>query len=58
MNPSARRAILTVMRALLVTVWALSVAGCATHGADSEIPWNAPQSWEGSPSVPGLTPGY
>ncbi|MBN1558587.1 MAG: hypothetical protein JW951_10635 [Lentisphaerae bacterium] len=28
-------------------------AGCVT--AESEIPWNAPQSWEGSPLLPGLS---
>jgi hypothetical protein len=28
-------------------------AGCAT--VDSEIPWNAPQPWEGSPYLPGLS---
>ncbi len=22
--------------------------------AESAIPWNAPQSWEGSPGIPGL----
>ena len=30
-----------------------SIAGCrSTH--ESDLPWNAPQSWEGSPYIPGL----
>jgi hypothetical protein len=31
--------------------------GCATTDADrreSDMPWNTPQPWEGSPFVPGL----
>lgn len=30
--------------------------GCATTDpdAESDIPWNAPQSWEGAPGIPGL----
>jgi hypothetical protein len=32
-----------------------AAAGCAT--VDSDLPWNTPQSWEGSPAIPGLTPG-
>jgi hypothetical protein len=35
----------------------LFTGGCATTGADqpdSDIPWNAPQSWEGAPGIPGL----
>ena len=32
--------------------------GCATTGdRDSELPWNAPQPWEGSPMIPGLNQG-
>jgi hypothetical protein len=30
----------------------LALGGCATQ--DSEIPWNAPQPWEGSPTIPGM----
>ncbi len=41
--------------ALLAVIAALS-AGCATTDpyTDSSIPWNAPQSWEGSPGIPGF----
>ncbi|HMP96470.1 MAG TPA: hypothetical protein PKA51_06075 [Kiritimatiellia bacterium] len=32
-------------------------AGCASMDPDreSDLPWNVPQSWEGSPSIPGLS---
>lgn len=33
------------------------VCGCASimNDEESELPWNTPQSWEGSPSIPGLS---
>ena len=31
------------------------LAGCYSVPADSDIPWNAPQGWEGSPYIPGLS---
>jgi len=33
------------------------LSGCATSDpdADSDLPWNMPQSWEGSPMIPGLS---
>ena len=30
-------------------------AGCTTIPEDSAMPWNTPQPWEGSPSIPGLS---
>jgi len=44
------------MLALLAVLLALGASGCATRDpdAESDIPWNAPQSWEGSPYIPGL----
>jgi len=30
----------------------LAAGGCAT--SDSDIPWNQPQPWEGSPTIPGM----
>ena len=44
--------ILLVLAATLATL----VAGCATAdpNAESDIPWNAPQPWEGAPGIPGL----
>lgn len=41
---------------LLLTCAALLAAGCATTQSESNIPWNAPQSWEGTPALPGLSP--
>ena len=42
---------------LLMLAAALSLAGCATRGEESDMPWNAPQPWEGSPSFPGMNQG-
>lgn len=42
--------------ALLVCGWALAAAGCASTPSDeSAMPWNTPQPWEGSPTIPGLS---
>lgn len=47
------------MKWLLLTLTVLAglcASGCATSNPDleSDIPWNAPQSWEGAPGIPGL----
>ena len=50
----------------LVAACALVLGGCATNEDDfvdeqeySNMPWNTPQQWEGSPGIPGLSgPGY
>ncbi|MBN1268010.1 MAG: hypothetical protein JXB04_00340 [Kiritimatiellae bacterium] len=41
---------------LLAAACLVLAAGCATTGDDyeSEIPWNEPQPWEGSPMIPGM----
>jgi len=41
-----------VFALLLTIVLFLFAGGCTTP--ESDIPWNSPQPWEGSPSVPGL----
>jgi len=43
---------LLFVAAALLTV----TASCATTDpdAESDIPWNAPQPWEGAPGIPGL----
>lgn len=33
---------------------AVTGVGCATS-RDSDMPWNAPASWEGSPYIPGFS---
>jgi len=40
---------------LLGSLWGL-VAGCASTDdlRESELPWNVPQTWEGSPTMPGM----
>jgi hypothetical protein len=46
------------MRALLTITLILAgvalLTGCATMEDESDMPWNTPQPWEGSPSIPGL----
>jgi hypothetical protein len=41
---------------LLLAVLSVA-AGCATTVNDSDIPWNDPQPWEGSPAIPGISGG-
>jgi len=36
-------------------VISLAMTGCTT--VESDMPWNAPPSWQGSPSIPGLNGG-
>jgi hypothetical protein len=37
-------------------VWlAAHAGGCATTESDTDMPWNTPQTWEGSPYIPGMT---
>jgi starvation-inducible outer membrane lipoprotein len=50
---------------LIVAATALVLCGCATPPNDyhdekeySDMPWNTPQQWEGSRSIPGMSPGY
>lgn len=38
-----------------VVLGLLCAAGCAST-EESEMPWNTPQSWEGTPGIPGLSP--
>jgi hypothetical protein len=51
-DPRGRR----FLAAVLVTLALLVVQGCVTPDDDSDIPWNAPQPWEGSPFLPGVNP--
>lgn len=44
--------LVTLLGMLFGLLW---VSGCATE-ADSNMPWNTPQSWEGTPGIPGFTP--
>ena len=57
---------LKILPCLFTVAAVLALGGCATNeGAYvdeqeySNMPWNTPQQWEGSPSIPGLSgPGY
>ena len=31
---------------------AVALSGCMTAPADNDMPWNKPQTWEGSPYLP------
>jgi hypothetical protein len=42
-----------ILLALAAAVLLTFLGGCATGGS-SDMPWNTPQSWEGSPTVPGF----
>ena len=42
------------MLSLAATVFFSSGCGTIDPDAESEIPWNTPQSWEGTPGIPGL----
>lgn len=33
-----------------------AILTACTPPPDSDIPWNRPQPWEGSPMIPGMTP--
>ncbi len=52
-----------ILIALTAAAGALMLAGCATQDdyqddqEYSNMPWNTPQSWEGSQSIPGLSGG-
>jgi ABC-type glycerol-3-phosphate transport system substrate-binding protein len=37
---------------LLAAAALCAAAGCAS--TESDLPWNTPQSWEGSPTIPGF----
>ncbi len=39
---------------IFLLVASAMLVGCATTD-DSDIPWNSPASWEGSPYIPGLS---
>jgi hypothetical protein len=46
---------ISLLRFLLLLLGAAGVAaGCATS-RDSDLPWNTPATWEGSPSIPGFS---
>ncbi len=44
----------TLIAIMLIAIVAVLAGGCATTH-DSDIPWNSPASWEGSPYIPGFS---
>ena len=57
-QPAVHAAVMNVTRVLWLAAGLIGLAavlsGCATT-TESDMPWNAPQSWEGSPYVPGMS---
>ena len=52
LDPRERWRVAAVSLALMALV-IISAAGCATTD-EGDIPWNAPQPWEGAPVIPGM----
>lgn len=55
----------TLYMLMLAMASLVFLSGCATPEDQyndeqeySNMPWNTPQQWEGSRSIPGLSPGY
>ncbi len=48
-------ACLAICKVAALPLLLVIVAGCTTIPEESAMPWNTPQSWEGSPSIPGLS---
>ncbi len=44
-----------ILTAVAILATALALAGGCVTTEDSDIPWNAPAGWEGSPFIPGLS---
>ncbi len=51
----------TVLRTVIVTVALVGcvvvISGCMSANTESDLPWNTPQSWEGSVQLPGMSGG-
>ncbi len=45
-------AVITVLIGSIITL-----SGCMSTNTESDLPWNAPQSWEGSVQLPGMSGG-
>ncbi|MDA0577333.1 MAG: hypothetical protein O3B24_04455 [Verrucomicrobia bacterium] len=48
-------AVSSFVMALGAIVLLIGAAGCVS--AESDMPWSERQPWEGSPAIPGLSPG-
>ena len=50
---ASRRLSLLQVLVLIGGMTLILCGGCATTN-DSDLPWNVPQPWEGSPNLPGM----
>jgi hypothetical protein len=50
------RIFLQLTAVFLFAILLVTTTGCASTAdrRDSDIPWNQPQPWEGSPYIPGM----
>jgi uncharacterized lipoprotein YajG len=44
------------LKLILLAACLFILQGCATD-QDTDMPWNTPKQWEGSPTIPGM-PNY
>ena len=56
---------ISIILLFVASITMLVVSGCATNDNPyedekeySDMPWNTPQQWEGSRSMPGMSPQY
>ena len=52
-NPPRRR-LCAGLSLIALLAGALLLSGCATLEDESDLPWAAPEPWEGAPSIPGF----
>ncbi|MCK5528812.1 MAG: hypothetical protein KAI74_03955 [Kiritimatiellae bacterium] len=50
---NALRAVVMIMAMGAVAL----LSGCMSANTESDLPWNTPQTWEGSVSLPGMNQG-
>jgi len=53
----------TSLKPICLLAFVVALCGCASNDYHdeqeySDMPWNTPQQWEGSRSIPGMSPGY
>ncbi|MFH0879510.1 MAG: hypothetical protein V2A34_07325 [Lentisphaerota bacterium] len=49
------KTVMSLLLLALVSMGLIALMGCATADTDqSDLPWNTPQPWESSPTIPGI----
>lgn len=52
--PTSRASVISRFLYILICGLLIGLQGCSTTKNSSDIPWNVPQPWEGTPNIPGL----